>query len=57
MKEHLQKKLGREPSDGELADATTMTVLQVRKQMQVGRAARSKLIKVMMFFPLLKLSI
>lgn len=50
MKEHLQENLGREPTDVELAKATNMDVLQVRKQIAVGRAARNKLIKVMIYF-------
>ncbi|KAA8540012.1 hypothetical protein F0562_026704 [Nyssa sinensis] len=45
VKENLQQDLGREPTDGELAEATNMTVIQVRKHMEVGRAARNKLIK------------
>ncbi|GMY07403.1 RNA polymerase sigma factor sigE, chloroplastic/mitochondrial-like [Fagus crenata] len=45
VKENLQKDLGREPTEGELAESTNMNVVQVRKHMEVGRAARSKLIK------------
>ncbi|CAK7324109.1 unnamed protein product [Dovyalis caffra] len=45
LKEHLQENMGREPTDSELAEATNMDVLQVRKQIEVGRAARNKLIK------------
>uniref|UniRef100_A0A5B7AJP3 RNA polymerase sigma factor sigE n=1 Tax=Davidia involucrata TaxID=16924 RepID=A0A5B7AJP3_DAVIN len=45
VKETLQQDLGREPTDGELAEATNMNVIQVRKHMEVGRAARNKLIK------------
>ncbi|KAJ6969778.1 hypothetical protein NC653_034355 [Populus alba x Populus x berolinensis] len=45
VKEHLQENSGREPTEGELAEATDMNVLQVRKQIEVGRAARNKLIK------------
>lgn len=57
MKENLQKDLGREPTEGELAEAMNMTVVQVRKRMEVGRASRNKLIKVVFFyFPLLWLS-
>lgn len=53
MKENLQKDLGREPTEGELAEAMNMTVVQVRKRMEVGRASRNKLIKVVFFyFPL-----
>ncbi|KAB5524163.1 hypothetical protein DKX38_021912 [Salix brachista] len=45
VKEHLQENSGREPTEGELAEATKMDVLQMRKQIEVGRAARNKLIK------------
>ncbi|KAF9602087.1 hypothetical protein IFM89_024854 [Coptis chinensis] len=45
VKEDLHKELGREPSDGELAAATNMSAPKVRKQIEVGRAARNKLIK------------
>ncbi|GAB4858413.1 hypothetical protein Ancab_009886 [Ancistrocladus abbreviatus] len=45
VKESLQGELGREPTDNELADAMNMTVVQVRRQMEVGQAARNKLIK------------
>ncbi|KAA8533643.1 hypothetical protein F0562_030923 [Nyssa sinensis] len=45
VKENLQQDLGCEPTYGELAEATNMSVVQVRKQMEVGRAARNKLIK------------
>ncbi|KAJ6387505.1 hypothetical protein OIU78_017261 [Salix suchowensis] len=45
VKDNLQENLGREPTDSELAKATNMDVLQVRKQIAVGRAARNKLIK------------
>lgn len=46
MKENLQKDLGREPTDGELAEAMSMSAVQVRRHMEVGQAARNKLIKV-----------
>lgn len=45
VKEHLAKDMGREPTDSELADATNMSVVHVRKCLEVGRAARNKLIK------------
>ncbi|XP_020224708.1 RNA polymerase sigma factor sigE, chloroplastic/mitochondrial [Cajanus cajan] len=45
VKEDLQKELAREPADGELADATNMSIAQVKKAMEVGQAARNKLIK------------
>ncbi|WP_369333981.1 sigma-70 domain-containing protein, partial [Vibrio vulnificus] len=47
MKEDLQENLGREPTEGELAEATNSSVVHVRRQIEVGRAARNKLIKVM----------
>ncbi|KAG4963495.1 hypothetical protein GYH30_040220 [Glycine max] len=43
-KEDLQS-VGKEITDGELADATNMSIIQVRKAIEVGRAARNKLIK------------
>ncbi|KAH9677348.1 RNA polymerase sigma factor sigE [Citrus sinensis] len=46
VKEQLQKDLGREPTDVELAEATNMSAAQVKKCLEVGRAARNKLIKV-----------
>ncbi|XP_050386702.1 RNA polymerase sigma factor sigE, chloroplastic/mitochondrial [Argentina anserina] len=45
VKEILQKDLGREPNNGELAEATNMSVVQVKKHLEVGRAARNKLVK------------
>lgn len=45
VKEELQNVLAREPTDGEVADATNMNVSQLRKQIGVGQAARNKLIK------------
>ncbi|CAI0412945.1 unnamed protein product [Linum tenue] len=45
VKDDLHKTLGREPIDGELAQATNSTVVDVRRQLEVGRAARNKLIK------------
>ncbi|KAM1232243.1 hypothetical protein ACFX13_042824 [Malus domestica] len=44
-REQLQKDLGTEPTNGELAEATNMSVVQVKKHFEVGRAARNKLIK------------
>lgn len=46
MKENLQRDLGREPTDVELAEATDMSAVQVKRLMEVGQAARNKLIKV-----------
>lgn len=45
VKESLQHDLVREPTDGELAQATNLTVAEVRRQLGVGQAARNKLIK------------
>ncbi|CAI9775064.1 unnamed protein product [Fraxinus pennsylvanica] len=45
VKDNLENDLGRKPTDDELAEATNMDVIQLRKQMEVGRAARNKLIK------------
>ncbi|EOY23460.1 hypothetical protein QUC31_008265 [Theobroma cacao] len=44
-KENLQKDLGRDPTEDELAEATNMSAAQVRKHLEVGQAARNKLIK------------
>lgn len=46
VNENLQKALERNPREGELAEVTNMSVAQVRRHLEVGRAARSKLIKV-----------
>lgn len=46
MKEGLQKELEREPADSEVADATNMNITHVKKALEVGQAARNKLIKV-----------
>lgn len=45
VKENLQNDLGREPTDGEVAEATNMDASELRKKLEVGRAARNKLIK------------
>ncbi|KAK8465653.1 hypothetical protein PHAVU_009G137600 [Phaseolus vulgaris] len=45
VKEDLQKELAREPADGELANATNMSIAHVKKALEVGQAARNKLIK------------
>lgn len=50
VKEGLQKDMGREPTEGELADATNMSVAQVKRVIEVGQAARNKLIKVIRVF-------
>ncbi|KAH6815464.1 sigma factor E [Perilla frutescens var. frutescens] len=44
-KESIQNDLGKELTDDELAKATNMSTFQLRKQLEVGRAARNKLIK------------
>ncbi|KAK1268784.1 hypothetical protein QJS04_geneDACA008161 [Acorus gramineus] len=46
VKENIQKDLKREPTDAELADSVNMSVPQMRRLVEVGRAARNKLIKV-----------
>lgn len=45
VNETLRRYFGREPTEGELAGVTNMNVVQLRKHMEVGRAARNKLIK------------
>ncbi|KAH9615430.1 hypothetical protein KSS87_010652, partial [Heliosperma pusillum] len=45
VKENLHRELGRDPTDAELGQATNMTVIQVRRRMGAGHAARNKLIK------------
>jgi DNA-directed RNA polymerase specialized sigma subunit len=42
----LREDLQRDPTDAELAETTGMTVQQLRRRLDVGRAARNKLIKV-----------
>ncbi|XP_047179462.1 RNA polymerase sigma factor sigE, chloroplastic/mitochondrial-like [Vigna umbellata] len=44
MREDLQE-AGKEISDGELADANSTSIVQVRKAIEIGQAARNKLIK------------
>lgn len=46
VKDNLQQALGREPTEAELAESTNMSVAQVKRHLEVGRAARNKLIKV-----------
>nr|CAD1824052.1 unnamed protein product [Ananas comosus var. bracteatus] len=45
VKENLQKDLDREPTDGELASAMNMSVSELQWHIEVGQAARNKLIK------------
>ncbi|KAI5405663.1 hypothetical protein KIW84_052429 [Lathyrus oleraceus] len=46
VKEDLQKELAREPTEEEIGDATNMSTVKVKKAIEVGRAARNKLIRV-----------
>ncbi|KAK8948702.1 hypothetical protein KSP39_PZI006149 [Platanthera zijinensis] len=45
VKENLQKDLGREPNDGELAEAVNISVTKLKRDLSVGHAARNKIIK------------
>ncbi|CAD6332675.1 unnamed protein product [Miscanthus lutarioriparius] len=45
VQESLREELQRDTTDPELAEATGMTVHQLRRRLDVGRAARNKLIK------------
>lgn len=45
VKETLQNDLVRDVTDDQLAGATNMTTAQLRKELEVGQAARNKLIK------------
>ncbi|KAL2921944.1 RNA polymerase sigma factor sigE chloroplastic/mitochondrial [Bienertia sinuspersici] len=45
MKDNLRTELGRDPTDNESAEAMNMSAVQVRRHMEVGHAARNKLIK------------
>ncbi|CAM8924955.1 unnamed protein product [Rhodiola kirilowii] len=44
-RENLKDHLNREPTDAELAETVNMRVGQVKRRMEIGRAARNKLIK------------
>ncbi|KAE8662167.1 transcription factor TRY-like isoform X1 [Hibiscus syriacus] len=44
-KDNLQKELGRDPTEDELAEAKNMSAAEVSKHLEVGRAARNKIIK------------
>lgn len=46
VKDELQKSLGREPREAEIAGEINMTAGEVKKKIEIGRAARNKLIKV-----------
>ncbi|PKA64230.1 RNA polymerase sigma factor sigE, chloroplastic/mitochondrial [Apostasia shenzhenica] len=43
--DNLQKDLDREPTDAEIAAAVNMSVSKFKRQMEVGRASRNKIIK------------
>ncbi|CAN1267644.1 RNA polymerase sigma factor sigE, chloroplastic/mitochondrial [Linum perenne] len=45
LKDELQEAMGKEPSDRQLAEAANSTVYEIRRQLQIGEAARNKLIK------------
>jgi RNA polymerase sigma factor len=45
VKDVLQKSLGREPREAEIAGEINMTAGEVKKKIEIGRAARNKLIK------------
>ncbi|XP_031473597.1 RNA polymerase sigma factor sigE, chloroplastic/mitochondrial isoform X1 [Nymphaea colorata] len=45
VKENLERDLERTPTDVELATATNMSVPELRRQLQLGKAARNKLVK------------
>ncbi|WVZ99751.1 hypothetical protein U9M48_045007 [Paspalum notatum var. saurae] len=45
VQQSLREELQRDPTDAELAEATGLTVHQLRRRLDVGRAARNKLIK------------
>lgn len=46
VKDELQKSLGREPREAEIAEEINMSAAEVKRKIQIGRAARNKLIKV-----------
>ncbi|MFS8033804.1 putative RNA polymerase sigma-70 region 3, RNA polymerase sigma factor, region [Helianthus anomalus] len=46
VKEDLLEVLGREPTDGELAETTNMSTSQLRKLIARGQASRNNMIKV-----------
>lgn len=45
VKENLQEDLGREPTDAELAKAVDMSVVKMKRELEVGHTARNKIIK------------
>jgi len=46
VRQNLERELGRDPTDATLGKAMNMTAAQVRRHMEIGHAARNKLIKV-----------
>lgn len=46
MKDELEKSMGREPREAEIAGEINMSVAEVKRIIEIGRAARNKLIKV-----------
>ncbi|KAJ4900454.1 hypothetical protein Rs2_14405 [Raphanus sativus] len=45
VKDELEKSMGREPREAEIAGEINMSVAEVKKKIEIGRAARNKLIK------------
>lgn len=45
VKENLHKDLGREPTDGDLAVAVNISVSKLKRDIDIGHAARNKIIK------------
>ncbi|CAH8342493.1 unnamed protein product [Eruca vesicaria subsp. sativa] len=45
VKDELQKSMGREPREAEIAGEINMSVAEVKRKIEIGRAARNKLIK------------
>uniref|UniRef100_A0A7C9AKW2 RNA polymerase sigma-70 region 2 domain-containing protein n=1 Tax=Opuntia streptacantha TaxID=393608 RepID=A0A7C9AKW2_OPUST len=45
VRQNLERELGRDPTDATLGKAMNMTAAQVRRHMEIGHAARNKLIK------------
>ncbi|ESQ31956.1 hypothetical protein EUTSA_v10004166mg [Eutrema salsugineum] len=45
VKDELQKSLGREPRETEIAGEINMSAAEVKRKIEIGRAARNKLIK------------
>lgn len=53
VRDSLQNATGGEPTESELAETTNMSVVDVKRHLAVGRAARNKLIRVsiLILFP------